>query len=398
MYKIYCRLYQRVFWLASYVLPWRLPALTQGKGSLKLLPKLIHENSIQTILIVTDGVINSLGLMDGLLEGLKAQGISYAVYDKTVPNPTVENVEQAVAMYKQNGCEALIAFGGGSPMDCAKAVGARIARPRKQIAQMRGIMKVHFKIPPLFAVPTTAGTGSETTLASVIKNSNTHEKYALMAFQLIPRFAVLDPQLTAGLPPFVTAITGMDALVHAVEAYIGKGNSRQTRAYAIESVKLVFGNLQKAFKHGDDMQARENMLKAAFYGGAAFTRAYVGYIHAVGHQLSGFYSTPHGLVNAVIAPYVLESYGKAAVKPLAALADAAGVGGMSSDEAKAKAFIAAFRQMNVDMGIPEKIEGIDENDISVMVKRALKEANPLYPVPVIWGKDELTDIYHKIMK
>lgn len=211
-------------------------------------------------------------------------------------------------------------------MDCAKGVGARVARPHKKISSMRGELKILKPIPLLIAVPTTAGTGSETTLAAVLTDERTHEKYALNDFVLIPRYAVLDPVLTEGLPPFITATTGMDALTHAVEAYIGKSNTAQTIEDSVAAVKLIFRNLERAYTDGSDMEARENMQKASFLAGAAFTRAYVGYVHAIAHSLGGEYGIPHGLANAVILPYVLEAYGSSVYMSLAELADIVKIG------------------------------------------------------------------------
>ena len=339
------------------------------------------------------------GLMDSLLAGLKEESIDFFLYDRTVANPAITNIEEALVIYKTNHCDCLIAFGGGSPIDCAKGVACRAARPDKQIARMRGVLKVRRKLPPLIAVPTTSGSGSETTVAAVISNPVTHEKYAINDPALVPCYAVLDPVLTAGLPPHITAATGMDALTHAVEAYIGRSNTRETEKMALDATKLVFENIYLAYTKGSDLTARENMQKASFYAGAAFTRAYVGYVHAIAHSLGGFYGTPHGLANAVIMPYVLDAYGRPAHRRLAELADAAGVTLPSDTPAqKARKFIDAIKQLNTRMAIPDKIEGILEKDIPLMAERAFKESNPLYPVPRIMSKKELASIYFLIMR
>lgn len=397
MYKLYCRIYQKVFKLAATFLPWRKAELIEGKNSINSLPKLIKNKGIKSVLIVTDKGIFSLGLIDGLLKGLEYEGIDFAVYDKTVPNPTIDNIEEALQLYKVHQCEGIVAFGGGSPMDCAKGVGARVARPRKSISQMKGLFKVRKKIPPLFAIPTTAGTGSETTIAAVITDQNTHEKYPINDLVLIPQYAVLDPTLTVGLPPHITATTGMDALTHAVEAYIGRSNTQETREMSEKAVKLIFDNLYEAYTNGNNIIARENMQKASYYAGIAFTRAYVGYVHAVAHTLGGFYGTPHGLANAVILPYVLDYYGEAAHQSLAELSDLIGISEPSDTmEKKAHRFIKAVEKLNESMQIPQKIRGIQEKDIKIMVERAYQEANPLYPVPRIFTKGDLTNIYDLI--
>lgn len=397
MYKLYCRLFQLSFRLGAYALPWRKPELVEGENSVSRLPALIKRKSIASVLIVTDRVISSLGLMDGLLKGLEAEGIAYVVYDQTVPNPTIDNIEEALAMYHGNRSEGIIAFGGGSPIDCAKGVGARVARPEKSIPQMKGQFKVRKSIPPLFAIPTTAGTGSEATVAAVISNSQTHEKYAVNDLVLIPHVAVLDPLLTVQLPPHITSTTGMDALTHAVEAYIGRSNTAETRQCSREAVKLIFENLYEAYANGANLTARKNMQKAAYLAGVAFTRAYVGYVHAIAHTLGGFYSVPHGLANAIILPYVLEYYGKSVYVQLAELADLVGISEASEPiERKAKKFIAAIRKLNEDMNIPQKVQGIADRDIPLMVERALQEANPLYPVPAILFEKDMMQLYRMI--
>lgn len=373
---------------------WREPELIDGANSVEKLPEVIKSIGINKILIVTDSDIRSLGLINGLLEALKTSQIEFFIYDKTVPNPTIENIEKALELYQNSECQGIIAFGGGSPMDCAKGVGARVARPEKSITQMKGQFKIRKEIPPLFAVPTTSGTGSEATIAAVITDSQSHEKYAIIDLNLMPHYAVLDPLLTIKLPAAITAATGLDALTHAVEAYIGKSNTIETRKYSIEAVRLIYGNLYEAYSNGSNLAARENMQKAAFLAGAAFTRAYVGNVHAIAHTLGGFYSVPHGLANAVILPYVLEHYGKTVHKPLAELADAAGIAeGSETIDQKAVKFINSIKTLNSKMNIPTKVSGIKDRDIPIMADHALKEANPLYPVPKIFNKDDMLKIY-----
>ncbi len=398
-YELYCRTYQKIYKVAMGVMPWRQPKVIDKPGSIRDLPQLIKEQGFTNVLIVTDATLNQkLRLLDPLYEGLKERGIAYIVYDGVQPNPTIDNIEEARALYKGNGCQAIVAFGGGSPMDCAKATGARIARPDLQIPKMRGQLKILKKIPTLFAVPTTAGTGSETTLAAVVSNPVTHEKNAINDFVLIPSYAILDAELTLGLPPFITATTGMDALTHAVEAYIGGSNVPSTEAAARKAVKLIFDNLETAYKDGKNIDARQNMLVASFYAGVAFTRAYVGYVHAIAHNLGGMYGTAHGLANAVILPYVLDFFGETAHKRLAELAEVAGLPCEGkSDKEKAEMFIAEIWRMNRDMGIPEKFDFIKEEDLSLLADRALLEGNPLYPVPKIMDKEECIGIIRRFM-
>lgn len=397
MYRLYCRSYQGVMKIASYVLPWREPQLLEGENSLIKLPKLIKDKKIESVLIITDKGIVAVGLMDTLLEELHNEGIQFVVYDKTVPNTPIANIEAAARLYKDNNCQGIIAFGGGSSIDCAKIAGARIVRPNKSIPQMKGVLKILKRLPPLFAVPTTAGTGAEATLAAVCSNPNTYEKFPLMDTSLIPHYAVLDPLLTVKLPPHITAATGMDALTHAVEAFIGRSNTKETKQWSIDAIKLIFENLYEAYTNGHNIIARKHMQKAAYLAGMAFTRAYVGYVHAIAHTLGGFYNIPHGLANAIILPHVLDYYGATVHTQLAQLADLVKITKPTdTNEQKAKKFIQAIRDLNDRMGIPRRVNGIDDRDIPVMVNRALQEGNPLYPVPKILFKEDMSLLFEKI--
>ena len=392
---LFCRAYQLVFRAALPLLPYRKPVeLT----SLSAIPPLLAEKGVGSVLLVTDRGVRSLGLTAPLETALAAQGIVCTVYDGVVQNPTIDNVEAGRALYLSSGAQAIIAVGGGSAMDCAKAVGARIARPNRSVQKMKGLLRVLRRTPLLIAAPTTAGTGSETTLAAVITDARAHHKYPINDFALIPDYAVLDPQLTAGLPPQLTATTGMDALTHAVEAYIGRSTTKLTRAMAEKAVCLIHDNLLVAYQDGGNMQARANMLEAAYCAGIAFTRSYVGYVHGVAHSLGGQYGVPHGLANAVILPYFLDVYGESAEKKLAKLSRLCGVSAQSDGDAQAtKAFIAWIRGMNEAMRIPASIPEIREADIPQMARHAARESNPLYPVPRLMNARELEPMYRRLM-
>ena len=282
--KCWYRIYQRVFKVAMCFMDWSAPQLLEGAGSILRLPELIKSKGVKKVLVVTDKGLIALHLLDPLFAKLDEVGIAYVVFDGVRPNPTIPCIEECKDMYVKNGCEGVIAFGGGSAMDCAKVAAARVVKPNQSVRAMRGQLKVHKKLPPLFAVPTTAGTGSETTVAAVVTDPETHEKNAVNDTCLRPKYAVLDPELTVGLPPHITSTTGMDALTHAVEAYIGKSNTKETIAEAEEAVKLIFANLEKAYTDGKDLEARGNMLKGSYLAGRAFTHAYVGYVHAIAHN------------------------------------------------------------------------------------------------------------------
>ena len=390
----FCRIFQAAFRAALPLLPYREPEIID---SCTELGNVLNKESAKSVLIVTDRGIVDNGLLKPIETALQKENLSYAVYDETLPNPTVINVEDALKVYHANNCNAIIAIGGGSAIDCAKAVGVRVVYPKKTVNQMGGKLKAWRRLPTFIAIPTTAGTGSEATLAAMITDSETHHKYAIMSFPLIPDYAVLDASLTYSLPPHLTASTGVDALTHAVEAYIGRSTIKETRRLSLIATKLIFENVEDAYKDGNNHKARENMLHAAYNAGIAFSKSYVGYIHAIAHSLGGKYGTPHGLANAVIMPYVLEAYGKRVYKKLYKLAVAAEVCSESdSYESGAMKFIEAIKQLNKNMGIPEKLTGIVKEDIPYLAKHAEKEANPLYPVPKLMTRKELEEFYYMI--
>lgn len=392
--KFYCRTYQTIFRTILPLLPYREPILLKSNQEIV---NILQQHEKNSVLLVTDRSIRNLQLTQSLENAILNQKLKLTIYDETVPNPTTDNVAAAVQLYQDNECDCIIAFGGGSVMDCAKATGARIARPKKSLNKMKGILKVGKKIPLLIAIPTTAGTGSETTLAAVITDSKTRHKYAINDFPLIPSYAALLPQLTIGLPQHITATTGMDALTHAIEAYIGRSTTKKTRSYAERAVQTIFHYLPIAYQDGTNIVARTKMLNAAYYAGIAFTQSYVGYVHAVAHSLGGKYNIPHGLANAVILPYVLRKFGCKIYRKLWKLGLAAHLfDKATSYEVGAKIFIQTIEDMNQAMNIPTKIPEIKNHDIPTLAKTAEKEANPLYPVPVLWTTKELTEIYQEV--
>ena len=386
MGKMYCRIYQAVFKIGMYLIPWSMPETLEGAGAVKKLPALIKEKGFTKVLVVTDKVLMDLGLPKGMLEAMDSAGIEYVVYDGVQPNPTDRNVNEGLKLFRENGCQAMVAFGGGSPMDCCKGIGAMAVKKGKTVEQLQGLFKILHKIPTIFAVPTTAGTGSETTVAAVITNEKTHHKASMNDTSLMPKYAVLDPELTVGLPPKVTSTTGMDALCHAVECYTNNTyNSKLEKKLSEDAVKLIYDNLYEAYTDGSNIEARQNMQKAAFYAGRAFTRGCVGYVHAIGHTLGGLYGTPHGLAMSVILPHVMRQFGSAAHERLARLAEVCGMTG-ANDAEKAEKFISWIEEMKVKMNIPAGRDVIKDEDVPQIIEWATKEANPLYPVPAIWDK------------
>ena len=335
--KLSYRIFQESFHLVIPFLPYREPEILDSCTDLS---KVFKKENISSLLIVTDKGIENNGLLKPVEDICKLCNINYVIYDGLKPNPTVKNVESGLELFKKNKSQAIIAIGGGSAIDSAKAIGARAVNPKRDLSKMKGILKVWHKLPPLIAIPTTAGTGSEVTLAAVITDEVTHNKYAIMDFPLIPKYAVLDPKMTYTLPKSLTASTGMDALTHAI----------------------------------------------------------VGYIHAIAHSLGGFYDIPHGLANAVVMPIVLESYGSSIHKKMHDIAIAAGVSSQDdSDEDACNKMIQSIRKLNQEMNIPSHIREIRTEDIPKLAHHATKEANPLYPVPMIYDDDKLAALY-KLVK
>ncbi len=393
--KIYCRIFQQCFHVMIPLLPYRQPKILENMDEVV---ETLKKENIKSVLLVTDKSIRGLGLTKELEEKIEKANIKLTIFDDILPNPTTHMVENGLKVYNENMCDGAIAFGGGSVMDTAKVILARHVYSKKSITKMKGLLKVNKKLPPLFAVPTTAGTGSETTLAAVITDAETHDKYAINSFPLIPKYAVLDYKTTINLPKNITSTTGMDALTHAVEAYIGKSTTRLTRNMSEKAVKLIVENLKTCYDEPHNAEARENMLKASYYAGVSFTISYVGYVHAIAHSLGGQYGTPHGLANAVILPHVLKKFGKTAEKKLATLAKISNVAseGDSVGVASEK-FIAYIEDLNKHFDIPTTIADLKEEDIDKLASHAEHEANPLYPVPKLFSKEELKEIYFELL-
>lgn len=388
LYALSCRLFQAVLKVGNYALGYRTPQCLEGAGCVRELGAWLKEQGLDHVLVVTGSGMLQRGTADALLAGLEAEAISYTLAAYDHPDPTTEDVERGFRAYRDGSCRGIVALGGGSRIDCAKAIAAKAAHPTAPVRSLQGLLKVHKKVPPLIAIPTTSGAGSETTLAAVITDSETHRKAAINDPVLSPKFAVLDPELTVSLPPMTTACTGMDALAHAVEAYTNHTyNTGLENRLAKEAVRLIYDNLETACRDGKNLEARQNMQRAAFYAGRAFTRGCVGYVHAVGHTLGGLYGVSHGLAMAVLLPKVMRQYGARAHRRLAELARACGMTG-ASDSALAEAFLGWIEQTNRRMGIPERFSVIRPEDVEQMISWAMKEANPLYPVPVIWGRED----------
>ncbi|MCI5452403.1 iron-containing alcohol dehydrogenase [bacterium] len=344
-------------------------------------------------LLVTDQGLAKLGVPEKVLRVLKDAGLDPICFDGAVPNPTFDCIEDGFKVYQKEGCDCLIALGGGSAMDCAKGIGIRSAYPKKSLSSFKGVLHVHRRIPLFFAIPTTAGTGSEATLAAVVVNSATHDKFQIDDPKLVPSFAVLDPQFVMSLPGKLIASTGMDALTHAIESYIGRSSTRFTNGMALSAIRRIDHSLLSFYENPKNEVAARDMQLAAFEAGMAFTRAYVGYVHALAHALGGYYGIPHGYANAVLLPLVLKHYGSSVYSPLASIYDALGRKGAGTPKEKAEEVIRWIEEMNQKMGIPAHFGGVvTKGDYDILADHAAKEGNPLYPVPELWDAKKLEEV------
>lgn len=363
------------------------PRLYQGYSGLEQWAA--QWNSEKPVLVVSDATLQKLGVLKQTLAQLDEKKITWHLYTDVAPNPTIDNVEHGLEMYIEHHCTGIIAIGGGSVMDCAKLIGARAVRPNKSVKQLKGLFKVLKSLPPLCAIPTTAGTGSETTVAAVVNDPNTKTKYAVTDFSLVPSDAVLIGELTQSVPDFITAATGIDALTHAIEAYIGTIGLAFSNEKSLQAIDLILKNLKVAYNEGDNLVAREQMLLASFYAGQAFTRTSVGYVHAIAHQFGAQYGTAHGLANSVLLMPVLRFYGKAIYPKLAEIADYCKLTQpQQSTEQKALLLLKTFDDLLASLAIPKTLPEIKVNDISGISQAAMKEAHPDYPVPVFMSHSQ----------
>ena len=371
--------------------------LYHGKDALESLKTLPGKKAI---VVVGGGSMKRFGFLDKVEAYLKEAGMEVLLFEGVEPDPSVETVMKGAEVMREFEPDWIVAMGGGSPIDAAEAMWVFYEYPEVSFEDII----TPFSFPELrqkakfAAIPSTSGTATEVTAFSVITNYQTGVKYPLADFNITPDVAIVDPDLVSGLPVKQVAYTGMDALTHAIEAYIGRSTTKQTRAASIEAIQLIFDNLQTAYKNGNNKTARRNMLRASYLAGTAFTKSYVGYVHAVAHSLGGCYGIPHGLANSVLLPIVLEAYGTAAHKKLARLARITGISDSKLDAVAAEEFINHIRSMNISMNIPETLDGIRNEDIPKLACYADKEANPLYPVPALWGPEKLEQMYHLVQE
>jgi alcohol dehydrogenase class IV len=387
----------RLAGLATRLLPIPQPTMMVGPGASERLGQAIHDFGHQKILIVTDATIVRLGLMLPMTQALTAGGTEFVVFDAISPDAPIDEIEQGVALFDTEGCDAIVAFGGGSVMDAAKVIGLSAAN-HKHPLRLVGYFKGLRGPAPIYAVPTTAGTGSEVTVAAVVSDPLSQRKLVIADTRIVPKMAALDPCLMTGLPQHITASTGMDALTHAIEAFIGHWGTAFTDRMALTSVSMIYQNLPLACANGDDLMAREKMALAASYAGQAFTRANVGYVHAIAHQLGGLYHTPHGLANAIMLPHVLRFLSPAITDKLATLALRARLGEASEDSANlANKFLDSIEAMNRQLGIPRHLAALRATDIPALARAACREANLNYPVPSYLSHEDCESVIRQVL-
>jgi len=373
------------------------PILLTGPGSAQQMCRDMAMLGARRVLIVTDAMLVKIGLIAPLKEALEAAGVACAVYDGVEPDPTHAQIEAGLAMAREQGSDAILAVGGGSPMDAAKVIAA-CATNDKTIAELVGNFKVKKPPLPIYAVPTTAGTGSEVTIAAVVTDTVAQQKTPVVDPKLVPVMAALDASLMLGLPPHVTAATGMDALTHAVESYISAFSNDETRRLSAAATQMIFANLPRAYDDGNDIEARQAMAIASTYAGIAFSKASLGYVHAIAHNFGGMYHTPHGLANAIILPHVLDYSRDAAAPRLAELAVKIGAGTHAEPaQVLAQRFIDRVRELSRHIGIPEKLDALRGGDVPVIAERALAEAQGFYPVPRYMDKEDCEAVIRKML-
>jgi alcohol dehydrogenase class IV len=367
-----------------------------GPGSTEQLCVHISELNVSKILVVTDKPLLELGVVAKATDVLKQKGVEVIVFDGVLPDPTLDLIEEGLAIQLKNSCDAILAIGGGSSIDTAKTIAAAATNGGKP-QEVVGQDTVKNDPVLLFAIPTTSGTGSEATFGAVVSDPVTHEKFLIIDNKIIPKAVALDPDLITGLPPSITAATGMDALTYAIESWIGTWANPVSDAYAKQSIEMLFNHLPTAFADGKNIEAREQVSVAAYYAGIAINTGFVGYVHAIAHQLGAWYGTPHGWANAVVLPEVLRFSKEKIEDRLAELADMLSLG-LPSDSVSTKAdkIIEAIVQLNVSFGIGTTLEAIKDSDVSEIATRAVKEGSTM-PVPKMMDQSECEALIRRLM-
>ena len=373
------------------------PKIIKGEHALLDLVDVLKEKHLTHYMIVTTPGFIKRGTLQPFFERLDQSNITYSIFQDVKPDPEISDVENLKEFYIEEGCQGLIAIGGGSVIDCSKAALACVQSSHLDVKTVLETGRVSKTLPFFIAVPTTAGTGSEVTAGAVIRDTIRKRKYALSHLFLIPKYAVLNASLLTTLPANMTAYTGMDALTHAIEAYINCFNNRKTNEYALCAIKSIFQYLVPSFENGLNKHYRLELLEASYHAGVAISNNYVGYVHAIAHGIGGMYHLQHGMINAIILPIVLEEYGDTITKKLAHIADIVGIAG-HTDQQKAEYFIKKLKEINQALGIPTSLPEIQDTDIHYLATGAEKEGNPTYPTPVTWDVERFEKVIRKIQQ
>ncbi len=377
------------------------PMALMGEGVCRLVPDNLAALAVTKPLIVTDKGVAKVGLLKILTNFMDAKFMPYAIYDGTEPNPSVENVNAGLAIFQSEGCDGLVSLGGGSPHDCAKAIGILVNNPGS-IHDYQGLFAVTNMLPPLVAVTTTSGTGSEASFGTIISDHERHQKVVIADPKLLPIVAVNDPLMTCSMPPHITAGTGMDALTHAIEAYVSNLSNPYSDGLALQAIRLIAENLPRAYKDGSDMEARSNMCYGQYCAGLAFNSAQLGNTHSLAHALGAIYNFPHGECNALMLPHVMRKNMSAISKKMAEIARILGADSGLSDEQLAEQAVVLIEQLNRDLDLPIPVKELAERygkqpdtaDIQAMVEYAVQDpCNKSNPVP--FSADDYRTIFEK---
>ena len=390
----YARTFQFFLRIASKIVRFPIP---MTKERLEDIPTLLNSNGLKCPILIVSNTVSKGKRYESVIKMLEANQIKFFPYIGIASDPTFKTIEVLAGFYKAHECDSIIAIGGGSVIDAAKAMGVLVSNKYKNLSRFKGVLKVKKKLPYFIAVPTTAGTGSEASIASVVTNEETKDKFAISDGKLVPNVAILDDSLLKGLPSELVATTGMDAFTHAIESYMNHAGNKKSKEYAKKSLYLIKNHLYEFYSDRENDIARHNMLYASFYAAISFTRSYVGYVHALAHAIGGVYHKPHGYLIAILLPYVLEAYGKNAYKALAKASIEMGIGSnTASREENALSLISWIRELNQKMGIPNSLDNlINEKDYLPLAEHASIEANPWYPVPKELDKNELAFVLRR---
>ena len=385
--------------LMDIAFPFLIPTqdVVEGPGSSARVAEILKRNGGTKALVITDKTLHELGILDTMLKGMEEAGFPCAIYDGVEPNPSIENIEAAFALYQSEGCDCLVGFGGGSSMDACKGVSLRVAKPDqtiKEMGRLMGYFPISFslansRVPYIVAVPTTAGTGAESTVAAVISDHAIDKKYTVTDIAMRPRTVFLDATLATGLPPRVTAVTAIDAVSHCVEGYISYGRNPRGDEWAVKGVRLVKDNIEAVMKDGKDLAARQNLCTAAYAGGQCLNMETTGYIHPFCHKIGAKYGLVHGRCIGAVMPIILEDYGEVVAPRLAKLAVSTGIADPNASQSEqAKQFIQWVRDFDAKYGIDPYIPEIKDEDLDEIADSIMVEIF-VYPNKKVYTRDEI---------